>query len=295
MNPLRTIAPLVLVSSILGAATAPTRVSASCAEGTTAAYFNLHSTYDIGACAMFLGGPIPTVSVTAVPFRRARLSLPNPPWGTVVGESWNFPFTGDRVTGMEFDLGNCFPPGGVLGVLTIFVDPGTNAACTPWKIDDGAEIEDCDGVTRAGVSPPNHITTVAMECECCFQCCQGLPPYGLFPTDGAAAVPVNVELSWSGVPDGLDPSIHSCWVRIGTDPDCATAQMLLVDCDVESFSPDFLQPETTYYWQVGWNASTGSGCSAGAMGEAPIQSFTTEDVLPVTPATWGKIKAMYHD
>lgn len=291
-------APFFLASLILLGA-AP--VSAACGEGSIPAYFNLR-TVGYQQCPLFLGGATSPlvfvyVEVYAVPFRKARLSLPDPPIGTVVGESWNLLFVGDRTTGIEFDLGDCTPAGVVtLGYVVLFVAPGTVSACESWKIDDGCEIEDCDGVTRAGFAQPYQVATTLEFCwACCWQCCPSLPQYNLYPPDGETDVALDIALTWEGTPL-LEPELfHFCYVRISTDPACATGQTIVVDCAIEAFAPDFLEPETTYYWQVGWNAVTGSGCSSGAYGESPTYSFTTAGPLPATQTTWGRVKAMYRD
>jgi hypothetical protein len=293
------VAPFLLASLILLFAVP---ASASCEDGSIPAYFNLR-TVEYQQCPLFLGGASPIVyvyvEVYAVPFRKVRLSLPDPPLGTVVGESWNLLFTGDRTTGIEFDLGDCTTAGTVtLGYLVLFVTPGTVSACESWKIDDGCEIEDCDGVTRTGFAQPYQVSmTGELFCSlCCWQCCPSLPQYNLFPPDGEMDVPLDVALSWEGTPGYLEPEyFHFCYVRISTDPACGTGQTIMTDCTVEVFSPDFLEPKTTYYWQVGWNAVTGSGCSSGALGESPIRSFTTAGPLPVSQTTWGRVKAMYRD
>ena len=299
MNPRLLVAPFVLASLILLAA-AP--VSASCEDGSTHAYFNLqvNTPYE-GPCNLYFGGPNPFVTVAvqvyAVPFRKARFSLPDPPYGTILGEQWNGIVVGDRHTGMEIDFGDCITSGGAtLGTITLYVDPAIVGPCTPWKVDDGCEIDDCTGATRVATATSQEATTLTFDCACCWQCCQSLPPYDLFPADGATDVPTNVQLAWTGTPDHLDPGLdHFCYVLIGTDPACNTGQLIKTDCVLDTFSPDFLAPETTYYWQAGWNAATGSGCSSGAFGISPIHSFTTEGALPAVQATWGRVKAMYRE
>ena len=297
MKPRLLVAPFALTFLILLGA-AP--VSASCEDGSTPAYFNLqvNSPYG-GSCTLYFGGSVPLITVSvqlySVPFQKARFSLPDPPWGTVLGESWNATVVGDRHTGMEIDFGDCSGPV-TLGTLTLYVDPAIVGPCMPWQVDDGCEMEDCDGVTRAATATPYQVTTTVFDCGCCFQCCQSLPPYDLFPADGATDVPTNVELSWTGTPDDLDQGLdHYCYVLIGTDPACNTGQLIKTDCVLDTFSPDFLEPETTYYWAAGWNAVTGSGCSSGAFGISPIHSFTTGGPLPVAQATWGQVKAMYRE
>lgn len=251
-----------------------------------------------GPCNLYFGGPLPIITVAvqvyAVPFRKARFSLPDPPYGTILGEQWNGIVVGDRHTGMEIDFGDCVTAV-TLGTITLYVDPAIVGPCTPWKVDDGCEIDDCTGATRVATATSQEATTLTFDCACCWQCCQSLPPYDLFQADGATEVPTNVQLSWTGTPEVFDPLIHWCYVRISTDPACATGQTIYTDCELDTFSPDFLEPETTYYWSAGWNQVTGSGCSSGAWGESPIFSFTTEGALPASQTTWGRVKALYRE
>ncbi len=278
----------VAALAVLLVAIKPAWVSAGCEDESTPAFFSLRTEYFFN-CPLAFSNPFPTpttvyVDVYAVPFRRARLSFPDPPIGTIVQETWNFPHTGDRATGIEFDLGSCSTQEVVtLGYLTIF-NFGSSANCLPWKIDDGAQIEECDGAMGAGVSLPAWVSTTPTCFECPFQICPTAPPYNLFPPDGTTAVPLDVALTWGG-------DSYYCSVWISTDPACDSGQWFVpADCDAGSFSPDFLQASTTYYWRVKiWpDACHGEGLTA-------IHSFTTEGPLAATPATWGRVKALYRD
>jgi hypothetical protein len=155
----------------------------------------------------------------------------------------------------------------------------------PWKIDDGAEIEECNGDVGAGFSFPSLLTTGSSSCfDCPFQFCPTVPPYNLSPPDEAAQVPLDVTLAWTGI------SFY-CAVWLSTDPACDSGQWYTpADCNAQSFSPDFLQPSTTYYWRVRiWpDACSGQGVTA-------IRSFTTQGGVATTPTTWSRVKAMYRD
>jgi hypothetical protein len=65
-----------------------------------------------------------------------------------------------------------------------------------------------------------------------------------------------------------------------------------VDCDTHSTVFDFLQPSTTYYWQVHYDINVPQCLRRG---RSAVQSFTTSSVIATQPATWGKVKAMYRD
>ena len=287
MNRPRTVFSVVAFAVLL-IAIKPASATAGCEDESTPAFFSLRTDYFFNCPLLFPAFPAPMtvfVEAYAVPFRRARFSLPDPPVGVLVQETWNFPHTGDRVTGIEFDLGSCSTQEVVtLGYLTIF-NLGSSADCLPWKIDDGAQIEECDGSVGTGSSLAAWLTTAPGGCfECPFQICPTVPPHNLFPPDGATQVSPDVALTWLG-------RSNYCSVWINTDPACDSGQTYYpADCDAATFSPDFLQPSTTYYWRVRiWpDACHGEGLTA-------IHSFTTEGPLATTPATWGRVKALYHD
>lgn len=270
--------------------------AAACQDGTPYTYFNLETTQVDGSCHLIFGDPIPGFDMVKVvlltaPVATIRFSLPDPPFGTVTDETWNYPFTGDRVNGMEMSLGGCPSGHVVLGTITIISETGVGG-CLQWKVDDGCEAEDCDGVLRPSVAQSFNISDVGVTCDACFQQCQSLPPYDLYPPDGATEVPTNVAFSWMGSPAVPDPSLER-YIRISTDSACNTGQTVVVPSDADSISVDFLQPSTTYYWQAGWRYLFGSGCSSGDSGESAIQSFTTSSTVATQPTTWSHVKALY--
>jgi hypothetical protein len=224
--------------------------------------------------------PLNTVDiyVETVAATKVRFSIPVPSFGGIVNESYAFPHVGNAVSGVELDLGGCQPSGTIyLGSLTVVLPSGTVGGCVPWQINPDCEIDDCDGVTRPA-SPRNHEFADAAGC-CGYIDCPSLPPSDLFPADGATSVALNVALSWTAPPLFTD-------VRISTDPACYTGQEFFLT-GTTTFSPNFLQPNTTYYWQVGW----GDGLECG--GASAVHSFTTEGPVPADQQTWGRIKALY--
>lgn len=270
--------------------------TAACQDGSPYTYFNLETNDVVGSCNLIFGnlapflGEVRVVLLTA-PVGTVRFSLPDPPFGSVVGEVWNYPFTGDRLNGMEMSVGGCPTGIVVLGTITILSETGAGG-CLPWKVDDGCEAEDCSGVLHPSVAQSFYISDPGTYCEDCFQRCQTLPPYDLYPPDGATEVPPDVVFSWSGFPGVLDPALE-CYVRISTDPACATGQTVLVPCDTETISVDFLEHATTYYWQAGWLYLFGSGCSSGDYGKSATQSFTTSSVVAAEHSTWTRVKTLY--
>ena len=270
------------------------RAAADCEPATPAAHINLF-TLDGGFTCML---PFPPagglmfvrVELNSIPISRVRFSMPNPPFGTLLGGQWNYPTTGDLATGLEFDLGGCVASP-VLGNLLVVVPAGLPPDCQPWKANDGAEAEDCDGNVLAAASSSYSACVAGASVSCCLECCYpfyggALPPYNLSPPDGATGMPLNLQLSWEGTP--AVGSNDYCFVEIGTAPDCANWAQFQVDCDAP-FAPDFLQPGATYYWHV--ISDVDGRCHS----VSATHSFTIDVPLSTRPATWGRVKAMYRN
>ncbi|HEU4366386.1 MAG TPA: hypothetical protein VFT13_13085 [Candidatus Krumholzibacteria bacterium] len=290
--------PLLLTALLSSPAGTRATAAAACQDGSTYTHFNLETTQVLGSCNLIFGnlapflGEVKVVLYTA-PVGTVRFSLPDPPFGSVIGETWNFPFTGDRVNGMEMELGGCLSEVVVLGTLTIFSSTGVGG-CLPWKVDDRCEAEACNGELRPAVAPSFNISDPGVFCDDCFQRCQSLPPYDLNPPDGATEVLPGVAFSWSGPPGITDPALE-CYIRISTDPACGSGEIVVVPCDTRTISLEFLELGTTYHWQAGWRYLFGSGCSSGNFGESAIHSFTTSTVVAVEHSTWGRVKALYRE
>ena len=280
----------------------------SYAQGSSAAFFQLRAgseTFDDVCSLEFYPGVVTIrVDVYAVPFQRARFTLPDPPIGTVAGETWGVSYTGDRVNGLEVDMGGCTDAGWVtIGYMYILVQPEETILCTPWNPGSECEVQDCDGVWLPAVAPDFYtVEDISHTNQCleCFQQCfaEGpLPAYDLYPPDGATAVPVDVVLTWVGQVDS-DPlpypqDFTGCRVTVGTEPDLSgVTQGGEGYCN--SFAP-VLQPNTTYYWSAGWYDNTTWCGNIPWAGYSRVYSFTTEGPSPVTPTTWGRVKALYRD
>lgn len=177
---------LTLLSSV------PAR--AACQPPSPFAYVYLEGEND-WSCNLSGGFIVVTVRimVTCAPASRIRFSVPNPPVGTLLSESWNVPYTGDRINGMEINLG-CLPAERTqLGSMQLLI--GT-VPCTTWKVDSNVEVEDCNGDLQLALAPFTRIGTCNEFCLLCHV----QRPYDLFPPDGATGVPVNAVLSWQGEP-----------------------------------------------------------------------------------------------
>lgn len=274
---------IYLFVSLLLAAGQPVAAQAACQEGSAYAYFILKTSGSNEACTVV----VPTVGLVTievwlsqtVPLTKARFSLPDPPFGDVLSEVYEYPHTGDRATGVELDLGGCVTGFGTvkLATFSVFVLTDLTGQCVQWKIDDSPEVVDCDGITRRASGRYHEFSTAS---GCCYEVACGLPPFNVFPPDSATDVPLDVELSWQ-VEQDLNDHMQ---LAIGTDPECGDLAFYFFSGN--SFAPDFLLPGTTYYWWVGWSYFECNGTS-------PTMTFTTGGGVSAETTTWGRIKSLY--
>jgi hypothetical protein len=237
-----------------------------------------------------------TVSVYTIPIQKIRFALPDPPIGTVVDEWWGVSNTGDRVSGIEADLGGCSPLGHVvIGQLIVLVAPD-EVACAPWGVDETyAEVQDCEGLWRPAETSEEYYvvdeTNYYCPGACGMSCCPtGLPLYDLHPRDGATDVLVDAIMSWSGYsPGGTYPN-EGTGVSFGTNP--CDNEYYPIPQDEQTFTPGLLEPHTTYYWQPRWGMNPW-GCNNENAGWAPTHSFTTGGPIRTQPSTWSSVKALY--
>jgi hypothetical protein len=273
--------------------------SDTCDDGTTAAFigFIVHG-YPEQTCIIPFNNTFLILDVVAysIPAQKIRFSLPDPPFDASVTAGWNYPTTGDLVTGIELDLGPCSGPGTVVLGQLILQNLNGRFDCVQWNVDPGCEVDDCNGVTR-GAEAMVHMFGSAPTSETCIACldaqrCVVLPPYDLYPPDEATDVPLDVQLSWdASVPEETLPDKY-CVVRISTSPTCESGDPFVASCDDKIFSPDFLQPNTTYYWEV-LTFGASALCAVLDVQSAPQQSFTTMGQVPIENRTWGRIKSLY--
>lgn len=265
------------------------RADTSCEQGSTAAFINLRIGEYYPDCPLDLvpGLLFVYVDVRSVPMSEVHFSIPDPPYGTIVGAQWNFPASGNPQTGIDISVDPCSAGGWsvTLGYLLVVVPSGLAPECVTWKANDGAEVVDCEGVVRPASSTPFPASVGGGGCLCCLECWyQPVPAYDLAPANGATSVPLDVSLTWQGTNFSIYEA--NCSVQIGTDPDCATWTRYSVVCAEQSFAPGFLQHGTTYYWRVSWGNNDGAASS-------PARSFTTQSLVSVSTTTWGRVKAMY--
>ena len=271
-------------------------VAQSCEEGSPAAYLDLQISNQPIWCQLPFNPGVIFIDVVArsIPFHRVRFSLPDPPLGVVLDETWYGATTGDRASGMEVDMGGCAGPGDIpVGRLTVLVTAGETAPCSFWNVATGCEVQDCTGDWRPALAVDHEVGSTTCA-SCCFQCCYyALAPYNPYPANGATSVPLNVVLSWDGTPEeAIDMQYGGCSLYISTSPDCSSGDTYSVPCDVDAFAPNFLQPHTTYYWQAYWGTAP-SGCTDLNSGWSPLYSFTTEGPVATETRTWGNVKAIY--
>ncbi|MDH4038877.1 MAG: hypothetical protein OEX18_15015 [Candidatus Krumholzibacteria bacterium] len=289
-------AALLLLALPLTTAQVSPAAAQSCEDGSPAAYLDTYVSGQNYFCYLPFDPGVVTLTVVAraIPFQKVRFTLADPPLGVVIGETWAGPTTGNRINGLEVDMGSCTAPGEVtVGTLTVIVTSEDMAPCTSWEIQN-CEVQDCTGDWRPAVPVEHRAGTGYCECVC-WQCCYyALSPYDLYPPNGATTVPLDVVLSWDGTPDDAieQPPYGGCSVRISTSPDCTSGTVYPVPCDLDQFAPDFLQPNTTYYWRAQWGTAP-SGCTDLNSGASPLYSFTTQGPLATEARTWGYVKSMY--
>jgi len=230
----------------------------------------------------------------SAPASKVRFTLPDAPFGTYYGITWNFPHIALVDGRVELDVG-CAAGQVFLGTALVLVTG--EVPCTTWKVNDDVEVEDCDGELQPTEAPGFQFTTGNDPgfCDDCWQYCELLPPYGLHPENGATNVPLDTELSFDHPVFQFVPEYLECSIRIGTSPDCSDAQTILVPCDTRSIVLDFLEESTTYYWRAAWGETAGSGCTNQLGALSPVHSFTTAGPIATEHTTWGHVKAMYRD
>lgn len=278
------IAVVLLCCAVVAVSSSPVVAGeeATCFEGTPHTFLRM-TTADTpwDGCTVVVPGGYALVEVWADPtdpITQIRFSLQNPPFGTVTGETYDFPYTGSLSTGVEIDLGDCSAGTAfrLMTFLLLVTDPGgTIQGCVTWGIDPSPDVTDCHGAVRPATVRHQDFSAAA---GCCYYIdCPSLPPYDPFPADGATGVPLDVELTWVG----SAPWFY--YVDFGTD--CGS----LTEYDVSGppFSPGPLEPATTYYWYASW--TDGLECGAAS----PVFSFTTEIAVGTEPTTWSRIKNLY--
>ncbi len=245
------------------------------------------------------------IFVRTVPAQKIRFSLPDPPFGTILTAGWNYSHTGDLATGIELTPPSCIDGEAILlGTLFVQVPGASIDQCTLWTFQN-AEIVTCDGNTRRASGTTQVFGDPADACDQCYSSpdcpcftvdCLTLPSYEVNPPNGAAGVDPAVEFSWTR-PSWEDLMLSSvlCIVRISSTPECLTGQgFAITEGDKTSFSPDFLMPNTTYYWQVQWVNLLDPFCSSNPYaGATAWNSFTTGEPLAVEHQTWGHVKSLY--
>ncbi len=295
-----TLAVLIIGTARLARADCMQPRFGTCESGSPAAFFMLRTDDFVWCNLVLTPGEVTTVTVKvfSIPIQKIRFSFPDPPIGTVVDEWWGVSHTGDRATGMEVDLGGCSAVGEVtIGQLSVWVAPDEIGPCTSWSFNEEvSEVQDCEGLWRPAENSEQFEVSTALTgaCGLCgLSCCPiGIPPYDLYPPDGATDVPLDVTLSWTQDNSWFDdPPTSGCYINIGVER-CGTIDRIIVPCEARSFAPDFLQPGTTYYWQPGAFTSP-TGCNNGLGALAPIHSFTTAETTPTGTGTWGRVKALY--
>jgi len=283
---------------------ATTPVHADCTTGSLAGYFDMSMETSPGfprsfpgPCGIYAPAGYARVYIRAlsIPFRKARLTIPDVPGVLVFNEYWGGAFTGSRTTGLEIDMGSCVGSFDRTSPVTIgyfdiaLIDP---PACAGWGTQN-CQLQDCDGLWRPVYGKDHQVGT--SYCSTCYwQLCYGpMAGYDPQPANGATNVPLDVVLKWKF--DGRSEWMHDdSYIRISTKPDCTSGGNYSLFNKFE-FAPNFLEPGRTYYWQARVGTYDFSCPDTGAQASSPVYSFTTEGVLAVEPTTWGRVKSFYRE
>jgi len=287
---------LAAVVFFAGVIAAPPPSAATCHQGSASVILSVNSgepSDDFCAVGASSAAAITLISIevlNAFEFRKVRFSLATPPGVDILGINWNYAATGDLATGVEVDLGTCHEGPTTLGTLVVsnplFPQPVSCAETQfgPHPSFGALEAVDCDGNITGASGAQQWITTDTQNTVCgcgSVHNCLSLPAYNLLPADGTNNVATDVTLSWDASP--LVATSPRVW--IATDPDCSDYQFF-DPVDPNSFTPGFLQDNTTYYWQVN---HVGHPCSY----ITEVHSFTTAATVPTEEASWGRIKALF--
>jgi hypothetical protein len=223
------------------------------------------------------------ISMITTPVSSVRLTIPDPPVGSILGEVWYFPHVGASGTGIALDLEGCHSGSFQLGEVLIEV-PSPLTGCHFWGIEQNAGVDDCDGGTRF-IAPWFQYLTDNEDCStgcASWQWCWGLPPSQLDPPDGASDVALNTQPSAQYGHEG------NLWIT--SDPSCDPFDVFDQNGNEPWLPAGYLQPHATYHWYVEF---TGLGCSnVGALRSA-VQSFTTGGSVATTARPWSVVKTLY--
>ena len=218
------------------------------------------------------------------PFKGIEFKVSLPAGLVYIGEQSNFLAIGNSQTGVQIATGCQSTPPSVQVLQIQFLAPSAMNDATftvePMPGQTDIRVLDCNNIWMKGSN------------EYSIYCDEGsfLGPYNPTPADGATNVPLEPLLYFTG---GANV------VLLGTDPNLNELDLLCYwygnpeDACSFPYVAGPLQPNTTYYWQA-LNACT--GCEHGEHGASDVWSFTTgEGTVPVTPSTWGAVKALYRD
>ena len=164
--------------------------------------------------------------------------------------------------------------------LQYFSTAGSSPCCV-WEVQPHPasgliEATDCDGTVHTVSSTTQLVNT--QTCFC-FEIGGMAPPSNPSPPDLSVEQPLNAQLSFDPFPLTFEE------IRFGTS---IYPPLVYEGPTVDTYDPGPLDPNTTYYWSV----ETADGLEAFSTG--PIWRFTTTTgVIPVTPTTWGAVKALY--
>jgi len=210
-----------------------------------------------------------------------------PTWVYLSADQWNYPASGDAISGVSVYYSACLTAPTYLGIVC-FVGYGASY-CDELRVGPAPWNSSVQGFDCAGSPVWLPSTSILVNCGQCGV----LPPYNLQPAEGAVGVSLNPTLSWSwaeptGCPEGSGLTLYT--VYLGTDPD-SLVQAGWVDTQ-KSVDVGPLEPNTLYHWQVKVFDDF-YNCPGDRTAYSAVQSFTTAGAVPADRTTWGRIKNLF--
>jgi hypothetical protein len=218
------------------------------------------------------------VHVNSIGAAACQYKATKPPCLTATYLSDTNPFgvtIGSSQTGVSIGYGACRT--GNIHVQTInFFAAGTTPACCSYyatcdPLGQNAcsqgflDFVDCDFNPTVGQGR-YAVVNGNTSCPCGAVPGPGFP-YDPSPPDDAVDLPLGTQLSWQCENSGVDSLTYDVYIGTSTSP-----PRVVTDHPTNTYSPNFLMYNTTYYWKITARDSEGRTATG------PLWSFTTSAV-----------------